>query len=99
MNLNDTVCIEIQKKDIISLHYAELIIFKREGMLVLYIDGKWVQSMDGKTFAVINPATGETLGQVADGGQEDTKLAIEAAHCGHLHGMAGSRQRRSFAVR
>jgi len=47
---------------------------------LLYIDGKWVQASDGKTFTVTNPATGETLGQVADGGKEDTRMAIEAAH-------------------
>lgn len=48
--------------------------------MLLYIDGKWLQAADGKTFAVTNPATGETLGTVADGGREDTRMAIEAAH-------------------
>ncbi|OJF17775.1 MAG: hypothetical protein A6D91_09960 [Bacillaceae bacterium G1] len=48
--------------------------------MLLYIDGKWLQAAYGKTFAVTNPATGETLGTVADGGREDTRMAIEAAH-------------------
>ena len=47
---------------------------------MLYIDGKWVKAADGKTFTVTNPANGETIGEVADGGREDTRKAIEAAH-------------------
>lgn len=47
---------------------------------MLYIDGQWMKAADGKTFTVINPANGDTVGEVADGGREDTQKAIEAAH-------------------
>lgn len=44
----------------------------------LFIDGQWVEgAMDKK--AVINPATGEELVQVSQGGKEETNRAIEAA--------------------
>ena len=44
-----------------------------------YVDGKWITSLTGRTFAVNNPATGELLGHVAALGKEETRLAIEAA--------------------
>jgi succinate-semialdehyde dehydrogenase/glutarate-semialdehyde dehydrogenase len=46
---------------------------------MLFIDGKWVAAASGRTFEAVNPATGEELGQVADGGSEDTRAAIDAA--------------------
>jgi succinate-semialdehyde dehydrogenase/glutarate-semialdehyde dehydrogenase len=46
---------------------------------VLYIDGKWIAASSGATFDSTNPATGETLGSVADAGAEDARAAIEAA--------------------
>jgi len=45
----------------------------------MFINGEWVSSRSGGTFRVINPATGEILGEVPDGGTEDARLAIEAA--------------------
>jgi succinate-semialdehyde dehydrogenase/glutarate-semialdehyde dehydrogenase len=45
----------------------------------MYIDGEWVAAKGGKTFDVQNPATGETIGQVADGGRADARAAIDAA--------------------
>ncbi len=45
----------------------------------MLIDGKLVLSKDGKTFAVIDPASAETLGNVADGGEEELSQAISAA--------------------
>jgi succinate-semialdehyde dehydrogenase / glutarate-semialdehyde dehydrogenase len=44
-----------------------------------YIDGTWVGAASGATFAVVNPATGETLAQVPDMDAADTQRAIEAA--------------------
>jgi gamma-glutamyl-gamma-aminobutyraldehyde dehydrogenase len=44
-----------------------------------FIDGKAVPARSGRTFASINPATGETLAQVASGGEEDIDLAVAAA--------------------
>lgn len=34
----------------------------------MYIDGEWVRAEGGGTFGVTNPATGERIGEVADGG-------------------------------
>jgi aldehyde dehydrogenase (NAD+) len=45
----------------------------------LFIDGKWQDSVSGKTFPVINPATGEVLCQVAEGDKADVDLAVQAA--------------------
>jgi aldehyde dehydrogenase (NAD+) len=45
----------------------------------LFIGGKWVDSVSGKTFAAINPADGETICQVAEGDKADIDLAVKAA--------------------
>ncbi|HGO5824159.1 TPA: NAD-dependent succinate-semialdehyde dehydrogenase [Mannheimia haemolytica] len=44
-----------------------------------YINGKFVSSQNGKTFAVHNPTNGDKIGEVADLGTEETVQAIEAA--------------------
>jgi succinate-semialdehyde dehydrogenase/glutarate-semialdehyde dehydrogenase len=44
-----------------------------------YIDGAWVDSDDGSTFAVTNPANGATIAEVASCGTDETRRAIEAA--------------------
>ena len=44
-----------------------------------YIDGKWVEGPKGGTFPVKNPATGETLAEVADLGAAETGKAIACA--------------------
>ena len=46
----------------------------------LYIGGQWKPARSGQTFEVHNPATGETLARCADGGREEVREAIEAAH-------------------
>lgn len=45
----------------------------------MYIDGQLVEAEDGKTFANINPATEEKIGEVADGSNSDMRRAIDAA--------------------
>jgi aldehyde dehydrogenase (NAD+) len=45
----------------------------------LLIGGKWLDSVSGKTFATVNPATGETICQVAEGDKADVDLAVKAA--------------------
>ncbi len=45
----------------------------------MFIGGKWVNSVSGKTFSTINPATGETICQVAEGEKADVDLAVTAA--------------------
>src|SRR5919205_4672984 len=45
----------------------------------LLIDGQWVDAESGKTFETPNPATGETLAQVAEGDKADIDKAVQAA--------------------
>lgn len=44
-----------------------------------YINGVWQQAANGKTFEVMNPATGEVLASVPDMDREDVRTAIDAA--------------------
>ncbi|MBI1968251.1 MAG: aldehyde dehydrogenase family protein, partial [Gemmatimonadetes bacterium] len=44
-----------------------------------YIDGRWVQSADGRSFETINPATKVVLARVAQGGRPDVDAAVRAA--------------------
>lgn len=44
-----------------------------------YINGEYVENADGKTFAVLNPATQQEICQVADLGVAETEQAILAA--------------------
>jgi len=44
-----------------------------------YIDGAYRPAISGKTFATVNPATGETLTEVAACGAEDVDFAVEKA--------------------
>ena len=45
----------------------------------MLIDGELVDAASGATYANINPATEEEIGQVADGGTDDMERAIAAA--------------------
>jgi acyl-CoA reductase-like NAD-dependent aldehyde dehydrogenase len=45
----------------------------------MLINGKWVSSISGKTFATYNPATGEILAQVAEGDRQDIEEAVKAS--------------------
>ena len=45
-----------------------------------YIDGRWCDADDNGTLPVDNPATGETLAEVARCGQAETARAIDAAN-------------------
>ncbi|SIS97212.1 aldehyde dehydrogenase [Alicyclobacillus vulcanalis] len=44
-----------------------------------FIDGEFVPSEDGRTFDNINPATGERIGTVAEGGRAEIDRAVRAA--------------------
>src|SRR5947209_4349890 len=46
----------------------------------LYIGGEWRDATGGATLPVEDPATGETLVEVADGQVEDALAALGAAH-------------------
>ena len=43
-----------------------------------YINGAWVDGDGGDTFAVMDPATGKTIAEVASCGTDETRRAIEA---------------------
>jgi acyl-CoA reductase-like NAD-dependent aldehyde dehydrogenase len=45
----------------------------------MLIDGEHVESASGKTFATVDPSTGEAITQVAQAGQEDIDRAVAAA--------------------
>jgi succinate-semialdehyde dehydrogenase/glutarate-semialdehyde dehydrogenase len=48
----------------------------------LFIDGEWCAAKDGRTIAVIDPATEEEIGRVAHAGIVDLDRALEAASRG-----------------
>ncbi|WP_425467102.1 aldehyde dehydrogenase family protein [Pseudalkalibacillus caeni] len=50
-----------------------------KGTKQLYINGKWVDSLSGKTFETVNPSTGETLATVSEALKEDIDEAVKAA--------------------
>ncbi len=45
----------------------------------ILIDNKWVESVSGKRFPTINPATGEKICDVAEADEADVNLAVKAA--------------------
>src|SRR5271169_2255096 len=45
----------------------------------LFVNGQWTDAASGRTFETPNPATGETLARVAEGGAEDIDRAVRAA--------------------
>src|SRR5437016_7648507 len=49
------------------------------GPTKLLINGKWVDSVSGKTFPTINPSTGEVITQVAEADAPDVDKAVAAA--------------------
>ncbi len=44
-----------------------------------FVDANWIDADSGETFAITNPATGETIAEVAKCGGEETRRAIAAA--------------------
>lgn len=52
----------------------------------MLINGKWVNSLSGKTFPSYNPATGDVLARVAEGDKEDIDLAVKAARAAFENG-------------
>ncbi len=44
-----------------------------------YVDGQWIDADSGEQFAILNPATGETIAEIAKCGTAETRRAIEAA--------------------
>ena len=45
----------------------------------LFVGGEFVPSASGKRFQTVNPATGETIAEVAEAGKDDLDRAVAAA--------------------
>lgn len=63
------------------------------------VNGKWIDAADGKTIAVTNPATGETVADVAACGAKETQDAIEAAAAAFKGWSAKAAKERSKLLR
>jgi succinate-semialdehyde dehydrogenase/glutarate-semialdehyde dehydrogenase len=46
----------------------------------IFVDGEWIEATGGGTFRVFDPATGEVIAEVADGGPAEAERAVQAAH-------------------
>ena len=46
----------------------------------MFVDGDWADAVSGATVEARSPASGESLGAVAEGGREDARRAIAAAN-------------------
>lgn len=56
------------------------------GPTQLLIDGKWVNSVSGRTFETINPTNGEVITHVQEGEKADVDKAVRAARKAFDHG-------------
>src|SRR5271170_3150495 len=54
--------------------------------LKLLINNQWVASESGRTFATLNPSTGEEICQVAEADAADVDKAVQAARAAFEHG-------------
>src|ERR1700677_4423114 len=55
----------------------------------LFINGQWIDAASGKTFETPDPATGQTLAQIAEGDAEDINRAVRAARSAFDEGPWG----------
>ncbi|MCL2656304.1 MAG: aldehyde dehydrogenase family protein [Betaproteobacteria bacterium] len=53
----------------------------------LFIDGKFVDAVDGQRFATLNPANGKVIAEVARGNEKDIDLAVKAARRAYKSGV------------
>ena len=63
------------------------------------IDGQWLDADSGKTIAVTNPATGETVAHVPDMGADETRRAIAAAEAARADWAARTARQRADILR
>jgi acyl-CoA reductase-like NAD-dependent aldehyde dehydrogenase len=64
----------------------------------MWIDGEWVGAQSGKTYGVINPATGEEMARVPLGGQPEVDRAVNAAARAFPEWSGKPQQERSAVV-
>jgi succinate-semialdehyde dehydrogenase / glutarate-semialdehyde dehydrogenase len=65
----------------------------------LYIGGKWLAAGDGTRFDVHDPATGEVIATVANGGVQDALAAVDAAAAAAAEWAATAPRRRAEILR
>lgn len=53
----------------------------------LFIDGKFVDAVDGKRFTTYNPATGKPIAEMSSGTAKDIDLAVKAARRAYKSGV------------
>ena len=64
-----------------------------------YIDGRWCDADSGETLAVINPANGSVVAEVAKCGTAETRRAIEAAERAQVEWRQATAKERSAILR
>ncbi len=64
-----------------------------------YIAGRWVDADSGATLAVLNPANGETIAEIAKCGTAETRRAIEAAEKAQLSWRQTTAKERAAILR
>merc|ERR1712156_481459 len=70
---------QVQHIEVISLRKMEPLRRPDIKFTQIFIDNEWVNSVSGKTFPTVNPATGETICSVQEGDKADVELAVAAA--------------------
>jgi succinate-semialdehyde dehydrogenase / glutarate-semialdehyde dehydrogenase len=83
------------------MNHPVLLPLKDRGLLrqAMLIDGAWVQADSGETLDVRNPATGELLARVPNGGATETRRAIVAAEAAMRGWRAALPKHRSQVLR
>ncbi len=64
-----------------------------------YVNGEWIDADSGDTLAVLNPATGEAIAEIAKCGTAETRRAIDAADAALASWRARSAKERSALLR
>src|SRR6478735_8530706 len=67
--------------------------------LQFYIDGAWVDPLDGQRIDVIDPSTEEPITQIAMGGKRDVDRAVAAARAAFPAFARTSREERLALLR
>ncbi|MGA9869919.1 MAG: aldehyde dehydrogenase family protein, partial [Rhodococcus sp. (in: high G+C Gram-positive bacteria)] len=65
----------------------------------LFVGGGWRASSSGRTFEVVDPATGDVIASVADGDVADAEAAMTAARTAQASWAATAPRERSIILR
>jgi len=67
----------------------------------LFVDGEFVEAKSGRSFVTLNPATEQPLAEVAEAGDEDVDLAVQAARAAFegVWGRMKGRERAKYLYR